>query len=68
LVSRSSIVPVTTYGPFGLASMVTSPLNNPLVRSTSRLSHPAGAPRALQTDMALRVVASPRRGLKLPAL
>src|SRR4051812_11219816 len=29
LVSRSSIVPVTTYGPFGLASIVTSAMSNP---------------------------------------
>ena len=29
LVSRSSIVPVTTYGPFGLASIVTSAPSNP---------------------------------------
>ena len=29
LVSCSSIVPVTTYGPFGLASIVTSAMNNP---------------------------------------
>ena len=29
LVSRSSIVPVTTYGPFGLASIVTSAISNP---------------------------------------
>jgi hypothetical protein len=28
LVSRSSIVPVTTYGPFGLASIVTSAISN----------------------------------------
>src|SRR4051812_30025900 len=28
LVSRSSIVPVTTYGPFGLASIVTSAMSN----------------------------------------
>ena len=29
LVSCSSIVPVTTYGPFGLVSIVTSAMNNP---------------------------------------
>src|SRR3954453_8920650 len=28
-VSRSSIVPVTIYGPFGLASIITSAMSNP---------------------------------------